>query len=959
MKVNLQPFKCNHLSTILTTVFMIILLANTFGQSNIYIDPTYTGTTQNGTIQYPFTSWNSVTWISGNNYYQKAGTTFTTSGSIIISSKNNVTIGSYGTGNKPRIVNNGVNTNKVLDITSCSNFTISNLELSSTTGQVTAAILIDGIGSANNLIDNCILHDVQWGIRILTTSPGNRILNCEVYNTKDDGIYIKDTPDIEIGYCNVHDVNLNYFINPDQSFSAGDNIQIASTNSHNFNIHHNLLDHSSTGNKFCFIAWGNNYTGILEHNTFIGNANNVTSCLYLSPTTGNVTVRYNSIKNGNYGIYAYVTNFHVYYNNFVSNRTAIAVLNNYHLLAENNVFYNNVITAISALSGSTVISKNNIFHINGGKAYSVNSTLISDYNTFNTQASGFINGNSTLAGWQNASGQDSHSFVANPLFTNPSAHNFSLQPNSPCINAGTLCGYSQDFFGNTVPQGNSSDIGYFELSTTNPNQSPIILNQSFSVLENSPINTIIGTVIASDPNSGDILTYSISGGNSGNIFSINQSTGAISLTSGNLNHEAVSQYQLTVTVTDQTNLSSTATITIQVLDVNENPSIDDQGFNVNENSPTGTIIGSVVASDPDNGQSIVYSIISGNVGNAFSINQSTGVITVANASSLNFEALNSFSLMIKVVDNGNSNLNDMALITVTVLDINEAPSVQNQNFTIASTAVVGTLVGQIIALDPDNNQAIQYLITSGNTLNTFSLNSITGMLYVNNTYGLTNYNQFNLSVSVSDNGNPSMTSQLVVQINVQSSNNAPFITDNQSFNVLSTAPNGTIIGTVLAGDPDAGQILSYQITSGNIQNAFGINSSTGQITVANQLALRKLGGRSLRLTVMVTDNGVPSLSTSGSVLIKVLKKNYIPDMERSSVVYPNPSANGMFNLSQKDSSEGPIEIMIMTINGNLIQKTSMQSGSTILLDLSNQPKGTYILHSIQNGNSTINKLIIQ
>lgn len=961
MKENLQSFKLGHVLLILTTVLMTMLSARSFAQSNVYIDPSYTGSTQNGTMQFPYTSWNAVTWVSGNSYYQKAGTTFTTSGSLIITSKSNITISSYGTGNKPKIVTSGANTNKVLDLTSCSNFTISNIEVSSTTGMATAAILIDGTGSSNNLIDNCLLHDVQWGIRILTTSPGNRILNCEVYNTKDDGIYIKDTPDIEIGYCNVHDVNQNYFINPDQSFSAGDNIQIASTNSHDFNIHHNLLDHSSTGNKFCFIAWGNNYTGILEHNTFIGNANNVTSCLYLSPTTGNVTVRYNSIKQGNYGIYSYVSNFHVYYNNFVANRTAIAVLNNYHLLAENNVFYNNIITAISGLSGSTVISKNNIFHINGGKAYSVNSTLVSDYNTFNVQSNGFINGHSTLSAWQGASGQDGHSFVSNPQFVNPSSHNFALQANSPCINSGTLCGYNQDFFGNSVPQGNSSDIGYFELATTNPNQPPVILNQSLSIPENSLLNTVIGQILANDPNTGDILTYTITGGNNGNMFALNPSTGVLTFSSGSLNFEATSQYQINVTVTDQGNLSTSATVTIQVQNVNESPIIDDQGFNINENSPNGTLIGSIIASDPDNGQSLSYSIISGNTSNAVSLNQTTGALTVNNTSALNYEVLNSLSLQVRVQDNGSGALSDNAIVTISIVNLNEAPIIQNQIFTVSSNALIGTEVGHIIATDPDNNQVIQYFINSGNYLNTFSLNSTTGIITVNNPAGLSSQSQFNLSISVSDNGTPVMSAQSLIQINVQlqSTNNPPFIVANQNYSVLSSASNGTIIGIVNAGDPDSGQLITYQIVSGNTQNAFAINSNTGQLTVANHIALRKLGGKSLRLTILVTDNGVPVLSSSGTIIIKIIKKNYLPKEEMASSVYPNPSSNGVFNLELKDSTDGPVEVIIMNINGSIIHQTTSQEASVIGIDLSNQPKGTYIMKYIKHDVSEIKKLIIQ
>ena len=51
------------------------------------------------------------------------------------------------------------------------------------------------------------------------------------------------------------------------------------------------------------------------------------------------------------------------------------------------------------------------------------------------------------------------------------------------------------------------------------------------------------------------------------------------------------------------------------------------------------------------------------------------------------------------------------------------------------------------------------------------------------------------------------------------------------------AANGTVVGTVAASDPDAGDTLSYAITGGNTGGAFAINATTGQITVNNSAAL--------------------------------------------------------------------------------------------------------------------------
>jgi hypothetical protein len=70
-----------------------------------------------------------------------------------------------------------------------------------------------------------------------------------------------------------------------------------------------------------------------------------------------------------------------------------------------------------------------------------------------------------------------------------------------------------------------------------------------------------------------------------------------------------------------------------------------------------------------------------------------------------------------------------------------------------------------------------------------------------------------------------------------SSSNQPPVIQNQTFQLNRNSSNGTVVGTVVATDPDAGQTLSYSILSGNTNSAFAINASTGKITVANSGAL--------------------------------------------------------------------------------------------------------------------------
>ena len=102
-----------------------------------------------------------------------------------------------------------------------------------------------------------------------------------------------------------------------------------------------------------------------------------------------------------------------------------------------------------------------------------------------------------------------------------------------------------------------------------------------------------------------------------------------------------------------------------------------------------------------------------------------------------------------------------------------------------------------------------------------------------------------------------------------SQNQPPVIAD-QTFSIdVNALQDGAVVGAVAASDPDPGQTLSYQITDGNTNSAFAINSSTGQITVASSAAFGFKTPRVFTLTVQVTDDGAPALSSTATITINV------------------------------------------------------------------------------------------
>jgi hypothetical protein len=99
-------------------------------------------------------------------------------------------------------------------------------------------------------------------------------------------------------------------------------------------------------------------------------------------------------------------------------------------------------------------------------------------------------------------------------------------------------------------------------------------------------------------------------------------------------------------------LLNQASVKVLLIKVNEVPVINNQAFSVTENSANGTNVGIVVATDPDAGQTLTHSILSGNTYGAYALHASTGVLTLTISAALNFEVTPTFALVIKVQDNG-------------------------------------------------------------------------------------------------------------------------------------------------------------------------------------------------------------------------------------------------------------------------------------------------------------------
>ncbi|MCB2220084.1 MAG: cadherin domain-containing protein [Bacteroidetes bacterium] len=967
--------------TLLLVLFYTTLL---FAQNIVYIDPTNSGDpAEDGTQEHPFDSWGDFTLAENTTYLQKAGTEFQLSGTINIDNISNVTISSYGEGERPILNSNPGSNAAIIRVARASNTVVDGMALiGNLSNSPEGGVFVSGHWSAggdptlNTVVNNCEIAYCYNGVRgVPASTPIETITvtNCDIHHINEDGVFIKHCENITIENCHMWHINLDWHIQGHlESQSPGDCIHILG-DCDNYLIKDNILDRRYTGNKFCFIYGNTSYTpsvsGRVIGNTMYPPKDTITSnggaAMYFSES-GYVEVAYNKIIGRDYEwggtpvaiAHMEVDSIDFYYNLMDSVTGCNFVMKNDYANVYNNTLIANKDAGWGILFSGTESGyvRNNIVALKSGYPIYFNNTgLVNENNLMIEGNVSTWNQEIGIASWENG--------------------NFMLTSGSNCVNSGyNYSSYPIDLNNTPVPQGGCRDLGSYEFieggAVNNP---PVINNQTFSIDENSASGESVGVVVASDPDPDQTITFSIQSGNASNAFSIDEVSGELTVNNqAALNYENTPAFNMVIMVTDNgtSPMSSSASVTVNLNDLNENPVIDDQDFEIEENTSNGQTVGSVIATDPDNGQSLTYNIVSGNSSNAFQINESTGEITVANSTALDFESVTVFTLTVEVEDNGLGNLSDQALVTIDILDVNEIPEIANQSYTVAENSSNGFLVGTVVATDPDQGQTLTYSISSGNVSGAFQIDPVSGELTIANS-SVINFEEnpvFELSVNVEDNGQGNLSAEADITINLTDVNEPPvIITESLTVNV-----NGALIqheisnikinvGFIEAEDPDAGQSVSYAIITGNERSMWSLNPQTGKLSLINPYELNPVEIHNYPLEIEVEDNSAGSLTGSSTINVYVNiyfpnpngNENTLTDVESSNIddfaynLYPNP-VNDHLNLdfSKVIADDQEFEVSILNMSGELLQKQTlyaMNSEFSERLNVSRLSKGMYIV----------------
>ncbi|CAN8189751.1 unnamed protein product [Coccothraustes coccothraustes] len=334
--------------------------------------------------------------------------------------------------------------------------------------------------------------------------------------------------------------------------------------------------------------------------------------------------------------------------------------------------------------------------------------------------------------------------------------------------------------------------------------------------------------------------------------------------------------------------SGTTVVNIFVLDVNDNaPIFTEEVYNgkVQENLPEGSVVLTVLATDPDAGVNgdISYQLneVVSQTESAFVIDPITGEIKLTKT--LDFEAAEHHELRVRATDGGG--LSAICKVLVEVVDVNDnAPEVVVSSFSspLPENTVPGTVVALFTVRDRDSGANGKISCALEDQL-FFSLRPAYKNYYELVTVSALDREetpQYVLRVTAADAGSPPLTTTQTFTVDISDVNdNAPVF--NQSSYTMYVRENNVptvFVGGVSAADADVGLNAKVTYSLAPEQgperpwcSCISVNSENGHVFVLRPLDYEHL--RQTEVTVSASDAGSPPLRANVSVRLVVLDEN--------------------------------------------------------------------------------------
>ncbi|CAM4709472.1 unnamed protein product [Lepidochelys kempii] len=359
-----------------------------------------------------------------------------------------------------------------------------------------------------------------------------------------------------------------------------------------------------------------------------------------------------------------------------------------------------------------------------------------------------------------------------------------------------------------------------------------------------------------------------------------------------LDREDKREHHLVLTAIDGGNpaRSGTAQITVVVVDINDNAPVFDQSVykvSLPENTPVGTLLIQLNATDPDEGPSgeVQYSFAvhtSDSVRKLFDLDPPTGAVRVQGA--VDFEEAGFYEIHLRARDRGFPEMEGHCVLQVEVEDVNDnSPEVLLTSLVnpVPENTPLETVVGLFNVRDRDSGANGEVSLGIGSNL-PFKIKSFENhyALITRDKLDRESVSQYTIELTARDEGSPSLTTETTILLNISDVNDNPPSFSQTSYNAFlsENSPPGSLLCTVSASDPDEGENsrLTYSIAGSEIEDApassfVHINPDNGNVYAQRTFDFELL--QVLQIPVAVQDSGSPPHSSNVTVYVFILDQN--------------------------------------------------------------------------------------
>ncbi|CAL1539050.1 unnamed protein product [Lymnaea stagnalis] len=483
-----------------------------------------------------------------------------------------------------------------------------------------------------------------------------------------------------------------------------------------------------------------------------------------------------------------------------------------------------------------------------------------------------------------------------------------------------------------------------------------------SVYENATVGSTVLTLQATDgdaPDTFNSLVVYQSEGCSPDVFMVDRFTGAL-IVKTDLDYETnpVIRCHVTAYSSDKKTAKNTASVVITVGDVNDRIPIFDQEIykaTITENSPKGTPVVLVNATDPDAGTDgqVLYSLqAEGNSSGIFTIDASTGNITVLGT--VDYETATSHLLTVYAEDQGKDIKNkNSVFVQVTIRPVNEFNpqfNVTEYTYSVAEDSVPGTSVFTAYAFDQDVglDGALRFNITTIDSPVPFLVDSA-GVVRVRLTLDYEKDKTYSFNVFAIDNSTTAERSnKSKFTINIVDVNDAPVICDQVSTQVVKYPFTiGAAITTINCKDNDLATTgtLNYGLSGGNDNGIFQVKNGTGALSL---LAISTSNQYNLQVSVYDKDTTTVSFA--------VLAETELKFTSASTILGVVENTSGFLLTTVAACCAFP-KVTYSVKTGNEDNKVTLYSTSGLMwlmvgYDREETPKHEYIILAVSDSGQT-------